>query len=94
MIVAQHSSTPSVSAETYTLTLPTDRPFVYIDDPRSVRLIDLFVLPIADHIDITQESLEASDYDLLRQMWACYRASLPTAAHGDRVVAQHARSEA
>lgn len=48
MIVAQQSTTPSVSAETYTLTLPTDRPFVYVDDPRGVRLIDLFVLSSVD----------------------------------------------
>jgi hypothetical protein len=32
MVVAQHSSALKVSDETYTLTLPPDRPFIYVDD--------------------------------------------------------------
>lgn len=46
------------SAETYTLTFPIDRPFVYVDDARGSRLLDLFVLssvhPLHDRDDTTR----------------------------------------
>lgn len=44
MIVARHPTHLAVSAETYTLTFPSDRPFVRVDDAQGTRLLDLFVL--------------------------------------------------
>lgn len=44
MLLSHHDDVWVIQAETYSLTFPADRPFVYLDDANGARIAELFVL--------------------------------------------------
>jgi hypothetical protein len=70
---------PSFAAETYSLTFPIDRPFVYVDDANGDRLMDLFVLSSVHPLDGRDDTTGIGAWEV-------------TTAAGETVFSLHATS--
>jgi hypothetical protein len=62
--MAGQSSAPTFSGETYSLTFPGDRPFVYVDDARGARLMDLFVLSSVHPLHGRDDTVSAGSWEV------------------------------